>query len=274
MAQVTKDQHFVPEFYLKNFAENGFIQVLHLRLRRIGKARPYQSVCYKRFFYGQKTGVEDELSQKFEDLFGAVETQIAERFPAIIEHARNKALSNGDLDTLAYMMCLQWMRTERFRGWLQESESSIRKGILQLQARFRPCHTSRLKTASSVSLRCPLFAEIFDLALIVIVGGVGQKLLRAEGKCHGVNLFAALHTGMERTPPLGRQPFGFPHVRDARAKGLQILPFPARSGINHWVCVSSFEAQPAVHQLFDERRGLHNGRSSSVVSPPRQLTVR
>jgi hypothetical protein len=136
VAQVTKDQHFVPEFYLERFADNGIIQVLHLRARRIGKPRPYQSVCYKKFFYAQKTGVEDEVSQHVEAFFGAIESQIAERLPAIIEHAESKTLSNVDLDTLAYMMSLQWMRTARFRNVVQSLASHMLKFVSQATARF------------------------------------------------------------------------------------------------------------------------------------------
>jgi len=136
MIQVTKDQHFVPQFYLELFADNGTIQVLDLPARRIGKPRPYQSVCYKPFFYGQQTGIQDEVSQHAESLFGALESQIAERLPRIIEHARLEQLSNPDLDTLAYMMALQLMRTERFRDVVQKLESQMLKFVSTTMAHF------------------------------------------------------------------------------------------------------------------------------------------
>ena len=48
MTQITKDQHFVPKFYLKQFAREKKIQVFDVRARRIGKPRPYVSVCYEK----------------------------------------------------------------------------------------------------------------------------------------------------------------------------------------------------------------------------------
>jgi hypothetical protein len=144
--QVTADQHFVPRFYMKGFADNGFVQVLHLRKRRIGKARPYASVCYQPFFYAQKTGVQDEVSQHFEDLFGQFETQFAERYPKIVENARNKRLTDGNLDTLAYMMALQWMRSQRFRDMVRELESQV----LKIQFQARAMSPTFIKTAKEI----------------------------------------------------------------------------------------------------------------------------
>ena len=48
MTQITGKQHFVPRFYLKRFAKEGQIQVFDVRAKRIGKPRPYGSVCYAR----------------------------------------------------------------------------------------------------------------------------------------------------------------------------------------------------------------------------------
>jgi hypothetical protein len=67
MSQLTKDQHFVPEFYLRRFSLNGMIVALDLPAGRILKPRPYQSVCYATFFHAQQTGVQDDLSQLVED---------------------------------------------------------------------------------------------------------------------------------------------------------------------------------------------------------------
>ena len=126
MTQITKKQHFVPKFYLKRFAKAGQIQVFDVRARRIGKPRPYVSVCYEKFFYAAETGVQDEISQAFEDVF---EKMIAEALPGIIERADAQKLTNGDLDMLAYFMSVQWLRPRFFRERLQKIRSEFIKSF-------------------------------------------------------------------------------------------------------------------------------------------------
>jgi hypothetical protein len=85
-------------------------------------------------------------------LFGGFETQIAERLPTIIEHARDKQLSNGDLDTLAYMMALQRMRTERFRKMIQSFEADALKWVLQTTSQFPSAVAEMRKLADEKGL--------------------------------------------------------------------------------------------------------------------------
>ena len=139
MKQITEDQHFVPKFYLKQFAREKKLQVFEIqifdvRARRIGKPRPYASVCYEKFFYAAETGVQDEISQAFEDVFGQTENRIAEALPGIIERAVAQKLTNGDLDVLAYFMSVQWLRTRYFREWLQKMQSEVMKWVLKQRA--------------------------------------------------------------------------------------------------------------------------------------------
>jgi Protein of unknown function (DUF4238) len=136
MKQVTKEQHFVPKFYLGNFADGEMIQVLKLRERRIGKARPYTSVCYDRFFYGVQTGTADDISQEVEAALGVVESHIAERLPAVVERCLRHGLTGPDYSVLALLMSLQWMRTEHFRQRMQELEAKLLRDLMQKTAGF------------------------------------------------------------------------------------------------------------------------------------------
>ena len=134
MTQITKKQHFVPKFYLKRFAKAGQIQVFDVRARRIGKPRPYVSVCYEKFFYAAETGVQDEISQAFEDVFGQTEKMIAEALPGIIERADAQKLTNSDLYVLAYFKSTQWLRTPSFRERLQKIQAETQKWMLKQRA--------------------------------------------------------------------------------------------------------------------------------------------
>ena len=133
MKQITKDQHFVPRFYLKRFAKEGQIQVLDVQAKRIGKPRPYGSVCYEKFFYAAKLGVQDESSQKFEGGFGKIENMIADALPGVIERAVGRQLTSSDLDVLADFMIVQWIRTPYFRERVQTIASA---GIKQIRKKL------------------------------------------------------------------------------------------------------------------------------------------
>ena len=135
MTQITRNQHYVSKFYFKRFAKEGQIQVFDVRAKRIGRPRPYGSVCYEEFFYAAETGVQDEISQIFEKgVFGKIEHVIAKTLPEIIEHAGTQQLTNGDLDVLARFMSVQWLRTRSFRERLQKMQSEIRKWMLKQRA--------------------------------------------------------------------------------------------------------------------------------------------
>ena len=134
--QITKDQHFVPRFYLKRFALEGLIQVFDVRAMRIGKPRPFGSVCYEKFFYAIETGVQDEISQAYEEDFGRFENVIDKALPGITERALNRQLTDDDLDKIAGFMSVQWIRTRYFREWLQKMESEILKQLYKKLASF------------------------------------------------------------------------------------------------------------------------------------------
>lgn len=130
VTQITKDQHFVPSFYLKQFAAKDLLQVLNVRKKRMGKARPYTSVCYRPFFYGAQTGVQDDISQAYEGLFGTIETYFGGRLPGILSRARTRALDVEDFDAIASYMTMQWMRTDKFRRNIQRMESEMLKHVM------------------------------------------------------------------------------------------------------------------------------------------------
>ncbi len=83
--QVTKKQHYVPKFYLKNFENaNGEIEVFNLKANRFDKPKTRGSICYGEFFYGEETGVEDDHSQKIENAFKLIEDNLSKNLDPLI----------------------------------------------------------------------------------------------------------------------------------------------------------------------------------------------
>ena len=134
MKQITKKQHFVPRFYLKQFARDGQVHVFDVRTKRIKKPLSYTSVCYEKFFYAAQTGIQDEVSQAYEDVFGQIEDMVAKALPEVIEQARSLRLTDDDLGILAYFMSVQWLRTSYFRERLQKMNANLMKQVLRITA--------------------------------------------------------------------------------------------------------------------------------------------
>ena len=133
--KITEDQHFVSRFYLKTFAsDKGFVQVLDIGNRRMGKPRPFASICYEKFFYGLETGKQDQVSQMVEKLFGDLENMIAKNLPAILQAARGNQLSNEHLDILAYLLSMLWMRTPSFRNQMNRMSETLYRQIFSFVA--------------------------------------------------------------------------------------------------------------------------------------------
>jgi hypothetical protein len=135
--QITKNQHFVPSFYLKAFGNaDRRVRTLDLGTGRIHKPRHYKAVGYQRFFYAIKTGVQDEISQGLEEWFRDIENQIAAHWPEIIDNAMAGRLRNDQVETLAYFIGFQWIRTEAFRHFLNAMHASMTKQIMQITSAF------------------------------------------------------------------------------------------------------------------------------------------
>ncbi|MBI4235577.1 DUF4238 domain-containing protein [Candidatus Peregrinibacteria bacterium] len=93
----TKVQHFVPCFYLKNFADkDGYLEVLNIKEKRMGKRRPYQGLGYAHYFYAAKTGVPDIISQQVEEWFKPMEDFIARELPNSSNSSRTNSSKRSD----------------------------------------------------------------------------------------------------------------------------------------------------------------------------------
>ena len=70
--QITIDQHYVPRFYMKNFAiikgegkkEKSFISFFQFDKKISRENIPTKSVCYEKYFYGENGNIEKMLAAK------------------------------------------------------------------------------------------------------------------------------------------------------------------------------------------------------------------
>lgn len=83
-------QHYVPQFYLRNFADgSGTLAVMDLdQGELLRKRHSPRSVCYADYFYAEKTGTPDLASQVTELAMEELEDKIAPLIPPACLDAR------------------------------------------------------------------------------------------------------------------------------------------------------------------------------------------
>lgn len=130
----TKKQHFVPCFYLKNFADkSGYLHVLNMKEMRLAKSRPYQGLGYKYYFYAKKTGIPDNLSQDVEEWLKNLENVIAKELPRVISKIfLNQPIKDDDRLILSFLISMVWLRAPGIRKQLNESKNNSLEQISKL----------------------------------------------------------------------------------------------------------------------------------------------
>ena len=136
---ITKKQHFVPQFYLRYFTDQyGILQVLDVKNRRIGSPRSCSGVGYSDYFYAVKTGVQDDVSQQIEQWLQNLENIIAKELPVIIEKITEyKHINNKDRYILSAFMSMLWLRSPGMRFRLNKMEEDIAKKTMRFSTSER-----------------------------------------------------------------------------------------------------------------------------------------
>lgn len=102
MAEKTK-QHYVPRFYLKNFAEGKVFNIYNSKHHSIMNDVPFASQCYKNNFYGKDKIYENELS--------VLETKWSSAIKNVI--LNSNSITKEDETLLKQFCCFQHVRTEK-----------------------------------------------------------------------------------------------------------------------------------------------------------------
>src|ERR1017187_10095598 len=105
---MTKNQHFVPQFYLRRFLnQNNVVEALDLNLMKCVNPKGTRKICSAEFFYGIETGIPDETSQKIEGWFQKMETFISQNLDSIVEKIlNNKQIEVADKWIVAFLMSM------------------------------------------------------------------------------------------------------------------------------------------------------------------------
>jgi hypothetical protein len=164
MKEVVKDQHFLPKFYLKLFADNhSNLRALNLESNLIGKSKHYSSFGYEYYFYAKETGVPDNISQDIESWLGYFENIISKPLPSIIKKILGTEHINvDDKYILSALMCMLWLRTPAMREQLGQIEKRLSKSLDEFNKRKNVNQYNRKANSNLGHLRFMMTTFGFD----------------------------------------------------------------------------------------------------------------
>lgn len=80
----TKEQHYVPKMYMKNFTSNNFFNLIDIDKNKFLGSVPYFTQCKKAFFYDKDNSIEHKLSK------------LEQKWDSIIQSALNGSFPNNE----------------------------------------------------------------------------------------------------------------------------------------------------------------------------------
>lgn len=136
LEQITKKQHYVPQFYLRQWVdETGCFYPIKIKtkippkLSISNKKSNPKNFCFEKFFYAQYTGQQDDISQFLEKNFADIEKVFSEKL-SVLENKilNNQQITNEDKYHLSEFMIFFWLKGKEYRLTSQKiSEDAIKQ---------------------------------------------------------------------------------------------------------------------------------------------------
>ncbi len=132
--QITKNQHYVPQFYLRKFANsNDKLEILDCGRRKVVASRSPKSVCNEEYYYSANNQL-DEVSQALEKEFQRIESDISKVYDDIMGKFINfEQITENDKILVSTFMSLQYLRGPYMRKQIQRVNEQMVKQITKLQ---------------------------------------------------------------------------------------------------------------------------------------------
>ena len=214
--QLTEDQHYVPRFYIKLFSlikqtkkkEKGFASFYRFSDGLEKRGVPIESICYKKFFYGEDCSVEHSLSQKegvwasvFHKLRDSQFTSIDEsdikklKEFATYQYTRTKAMLNHQKYGMEKMLttalknayCRQYPSQPYTEDVSQRIESAVHNKV------------EAESTADLLVENCDkMVSELDSLDICVVKFETLHKLIVSDMPVIMTNVYQTIQNGMNR----------------------------------------------------------------------------
>ncbi|TGL61538.1 DUF4238 domain-containing protein [Leptospira ognonensis] len=143
MKNITKWQHIVPRFYLKEFKnEKNLIEIYDIIKKKFNPPKGTKPLCAEYFYYAAETGIQDTISQEVEAFFQNYETPISNFIPFIKEIVLgNSEITFDEKYILSLLMSMLYLRNNKTRSHIKHLTSDISsktlKGILNVKGKDR-----------------------------------------------------------------------------------------------------------------------------------------
>ncbi|MGI5870293.1 MAG: DUF4238 domain-containing protein [Kiritimatiellia bacterium] len=130
---ITKNQHYVPQFYLRKFAnDEDKLEILDCERRKVVASRSPKSVCNEEYYYSANNKL-DEVSQALEKEFQRIESDISKVYDSIAKKFVNfEQIAESDKMLVATFMSLQYLRGPYMRKQIQRMNEQMIKQITKL----------------------------------------------------------------------------------------------------------------------------------------------
>lgn len=187
-----KRQHFVPQFYMRNFAnDKGGLTIYNISKDSIISDAPYSSQCYKDYFYGKDLCIEDMLSKLELNWNTVIKKMIA-----------HNPLDTGDIEYIKQFALFQRQRTLGEYSYRKEERHELLriygemlckykgfpfdKEVEKICAKYVEKETT---PAESVGLSFRLMKYVSDLELLVITYNTKKQLIFSDVPVIAINQF-------------------------------------------------------------------------------------
>jgi hypothetical protein len=137
MAQDHKKQHFVPQFYLNRFAENGRKLYVYDKVQgNVFRASPVDIGHENHFLSVPELDRGAGAGSFFERLFGGVETAASTAITDIgnrLNNGINEVVTPESREAVALFLALQHLRTREARDRLSQSSDAIQQALKDIR---------------------------------------------------------------------------------------------------------------------------------------------
>jgi hypothetical protein len=134
MNQIKKNQHWVSQYYLKQFAnsENKLSVYDTMTHKVFTKLKSTKSICSADFFYSTQTGINDEFNQDIENALSEMEGGFADEYSDFCSQIINLNISPHLIKKrLSYHISTLYLRSEYYRNMLNKTESKLMREIAE-----------------------------------------------------------------------------------------------------------------------------------------------
>ena len=121
----TKNQHYVPQFYLRNFSEDGRgIRTFNLSSGKVIPHAKLKCQCSKDYFYGEDGVLESAL--------GGMESAFSATFKNCIKLCPKERISDEDFCLLTMFVAVQYLRTKKMIDIMEQFGKQSYKTLAEL----------------------------------------------------------------------------------------------------------------------------------------------